>query len=167
MARRIEHQCSYDTDSAAVFATVIDERYLRARLAEIGGPRARLEEFTVTENGMSSHARHGVDAADLPSAVRALVGGDLTIDRRESWQRNGHAYTGSIEVSIPNMPGDLSAQTQLSDLAAGSELRTDGSIRIPIPLVGAKIEESVSAHLIALLDTEHEFTVRWLREQQR
>jgi len=149
-------------------AALIDPAYLNARLAVLGGKDAELLGHRTTGDQVEIHLKHGVEGRDLPSAVRTLLGGDLTIDRVETWRPNGSgSYDGTVKVTIPGMPGELTGRMTLADRTPeGSERTIDGSVRIPIPLVGGKVEESVSGQISKLLDAETEFTQKWLAEHQ-
>jgi len=151
-----------------VYTTLVDPAFLRARLAELGGPGAALHDHRVEPDGRVSYRlRHGVEAKNLPSAVRTLLGGDLTIDRAETWRPEpGAGYSGTVKVTIPGMPGDLGGKVRLTDTDDGSTLLLDGEVRIPIPLVGGKIEETVAGQISQLLGSEHAFAEKWLASHQ-
>lgn len=140
-----------------------DKDFLTARLAELGGSGAHIAEHSASADLASFRLRHGIDSGDLPPAVRTLVGGDITIDRQETWRREGDGdYRGEVTVTVPGMPGELRGQQRLHDSGAGSVLAVDGELRVPIPLVGGKVEETVAGHLRDLLDRERTFTRRRL-----
>ena len=150
-----------------MYTTLVDPAYLTERLARLGGTDARLVDHTVGPDGVRYTLRHGVDAQNLPPAVRTLLGGDLKIDRAETWRPDSAGgYAGTTSVTIPGMPGELGGTMRLSDTAGGSEVVLDGAVRIPIPLVGGKIEESVADQIGRLLDAEHAFTEDWLDQHQ-
>lgn len=151
-----------------MYTTLVDPVFLRARLAELGGRNAALFDHRAEPDGRVSYRlRHGVEAKNLPPAVRTLLGGDLTIDRAETWRPEpGGGYSGTVRVTIPNMPGDLGGKVALTDTESGSTLLLDGEVRIPIPLVGGKIEETVSGQITQLLDNEHAFAEKWLNTHQ-
>jgi hypothetical protein len=167
MARRIEHRSRSRWDAKTVYTTLVDPAYLADRLVVLGGPGARLAEHHVQrDGGVTYRLRHGVDAKDLPPAVRTLLGGNLTIDRTETWRPDpAGGYRGTTSVTIPAMPGELGATTRLTG-EQGSELVLDGSVRIPIPLVGGKVEETVADQISRLLDSEHTFTEEWLDKHE-
>jgi hypothetical protein len=165
MARRIEHRTRSRWDANTVYSTLVDPAYLNERLAALGGRGARLAEHHVeADGGVDFRLRHGVEAQHLPPAVRTLLGGDLMIDRAETWRPEGAAgYAGTVTVTIPSMPGELGATMRLSGAGAdGSDLVLDGWVRIPIPLIGGRIEETVADQISRLLDAEHTFTQEWL-----
>jgi hypothetical protein len=165
MARRIEHRTRSRWDANTVYSTLVDPAYLNERLAAIGGRGAQLAEHHAHPDGaVDFRLRHGVEAQHLPPAVRTLLGGDLMIDRAEAWRSEGAAgYVGTVTVTIPSMPGELGGTMRLAGAGAdGSTLVLDGSVRIPIPLVGGRIEETVADQISKLLDSEHAFTEEWL-----
>ncbi len=151
-----------------MYSVVVDPEYLNQRLAALGGKGAGLFDHQRTEDTASYRLRHGVAAEDLPAAIRPLLGGDLKIDRVETWRAEADGtYAGTVRVTIPGMPGDLKGTMRLADVSAGgSAVRIDGSVSIPIPLFGGKVEESVADQLGRLLDAEQKFTNTWLRDHQ-
>ncbi|HEX4225720.1 MAG TPA: DUF2505 domain-containing protein [Pseudonocardiaceae bacterium] len=166
MARRIEHRTRSASDAKTVYGTVVDAEYLNQRLAAIGGKNAALFDYQQSPDATSYRLRHGVAAQDLPAALRPLLGGDLKIDRVESWhaESNG-AFAGTVRVTIPGMPGDLTGSMKLTDVqGGGSEVLVTGAVSIPIPLFGGKVEEAVADQLGKLLDAEQKFTENWLRD---
>lgn len=168
MARRIEHRTRSGWNPKTVYRALIDPGYLTERLAALGGPGASLVEHAPTGDEVRYRLRHGVASGDLPAPIRTLLGGDLTIDRAETWRPDGDdGYAGTVKVTIPGMPGDLSGTMRLTATDdGGSEHLVDGTVRVPIPLVGGRVEESVVDQLSRLLDAEDRFTQTWLREHQ-
>ena len=149
-----------------MYAAVVDADYLNQRLAALGGTNAALFDYKQNGEATSYRLRHGVAAQDLPAAIRPLLGGDLKIDRVESWRAEPDgSYSGTVRVTIPGMPGDLTGAMKLNDMpGGGSQVLVTGSVSIPIPLFGGKVEESVADQLGKLLDAEQKFTESWLRE---
>jgi Protein of unknown function (DUF2505) len=164
MARRIDHRARSRWDARKVYTTLVDPAFLDARLARLGGTHARLVEHRVESDGRATvKLRHGVAGGSLPPAVRTLLGGDLMIDRVETWRPDPNGgYSGTVSVTIPAMPGELGGTHRLTDSGTGSDLVVDGSVGIPIPFVGAKIEETVVDQITKLLDAEHAFAEEWL-----
>jgi hypothetical protein len=163
MARRIDHRSRSRWDATTVYTALVDEAYLTRRLAELGGTNAELVQRTVDDGGATVTLRHGVPAESLPQAVRVLLGGDLRIDRTETWRADPTGgYSGTVVVTIPSMPGQLGGKQRLRDTDGGSEFVVDGSVEVPIPFVGGRIEETVVDQIGKLLDSEHHFTEEWL-----
>lgn len=148
-----------------MYATLVDRSYLEERLAALGGPGAAIVKHEASSTSAGYRLRHSIEARHLPPPVRTIVRGDLTIDRAETWQVSDDGYSGSVQVTIPGVPGELSGTIRLDAVPTGSELVIDGSVSIPIPLFGGRIEESVVEHLRMLLDAEGEFTATWVAER--
>ncbi|PSL54954.1 uncharacterized protein DUF2505 [Saccharothrix carnea] len=161
MARRIEHRTTSRWPARDVYAALVDQTYLRDRLAELGGTDPELVAFTTTDQSTSYQLKQGVPADKLPSVARGLLGGDLVIDRAESWTEAGHA--GTVEVTLNGVPGRLDGTITLADTAAGgSELTLTGQVKVGIPLMGGKLEALIAEQVALLLDKESEFTAEWL-----
>ncbi|HEX3649149.1 MAG TPA: DUF2505 domain-containing protein [Pseudonocardiaceae bacterium] len=168
MARRIDHRSRSRWDARTVYAALVDEGCLKQRLAALGGQNAEIVARTVDAGGAALKLRHGVAAKDLPPAVRTLLGGDLRIDRTETWRVDpAGGYSGTVAVTIPSMPGQMGGKQRLRDTGSGSELVVDASVEIPIPFVGGRIEETVVQQISSLLDAEHKFTEEWLGQHQK
>lgn len=169
MARRIEHRSTSEWPAARVHEALIDEDYLRARLRELGGTHTELVEHRTTEDGVHFEIHQAVRAESLPSVVRTVVGGDLLIDRSESWRREeeGH-YTGEVAAAIPGVPGWISGSMWLRDLPEPeadnqvSELVVDGTVRVNVPFLGGRVEDLVVDQIQKLLSDEDRFTSEWL-----
>ncbi|MBB5954687.1 hypothetical protein FHS29_001257 [Saccharothrix tamanrassetensis] len=161
MARRIEHLTTSRWPASDVYAALVDETYLRDRLDVLGGSDAALVAFTRTDATTSYQLKQGVPADKLPSVARGVLGGDLVIDRAESWTEAGH--TGTVEVTLNGVPGRLDGTITLADVAGnGSELTLVGQVKVGIPLIGGKLESLIAEQVALLLDKEAEFTTEWL-----
>ncbi|WP_447004654.1 DUF2505 domain-containing protein [Saccharothrix isguenensis] len=160
MARRIEHRTTSRRPARDVFAALVNERYLRDRLAALGGADPELVAFTTTDQSTSYQLKQGVPADKLPSVARGLLGGDLVIDRAESWTEAG--FAGTVEVTLNGVPGRLDGTITLADTANGSELTLTGQVKVGIPLMGGKLETLIAEQVALLLDKETEFTAEWL-----
>lgn len=172
MARRIEHRSTSEWPAARVYAALIDIDYLKQRLAELGGSNTELVEHSETGDGVRFQIRQGVRAEHLPSVARSVVGGDLVIDRSESWRQEepGH-YTGEVAAAIPRVPGSITGSMWLRDVVANSsnlgsgprsEFVVEGGVRVNVPFVAGKLEDLVADQVHKLLTEEARFTTDWL-----
>lgn len=172
MARRIEHRSTSEWPAAEVHRALIDPAFIKARLNELGGSGAALVNHAHTDEGTTQfQLRHSVRAESLPAVARSVVGGDLTIDRSESWRRedDGH-YTGEIAAEIAGAPCSITGSMWLRDLAdtsgpARSELVISGGVKVNLPLVGGKMEDLVVDQVQKLLADEERFVTEWLARQ--
>jgi len=169
MPRQIDFRSVSPHPADEVYATMVDPDYLRARLERIGGPGADLLEHSADVEGARYVLRLGLDAKDLPSAVRSVLPGNLTIERNERWTRQDSGrYLGDVEVTIPGAPATATGGMRLRDLPdGGSELNVRADVKVSVPLIGGKIEGIVGEQVQKLLAAETAFTQTWLAENGR
>ncbi|QIZ38432.1 DUF2505 domain-containing protein [Saccharopolyspora sp. ASAGF58] len=163
MTRRIEYRSTYEWPAARVFAALTDSDCLRERLRVLGGDN-ELVEHEATATGARFRIRQGVRAGAIPSVARAVVGGDLSIDRSEVWRREAAGgYAAEVTAGALAVPQAITASQRLRDLpAAGCEFVVEGDVKVGIPLLGGKLEDLFASEVHSLLAAEHEFTVDWL-----
>jgi hypothetical protein len=166
MARQLDYRSTSPYPAEKVYATMVDPDYLRARLRDMGGPGAELLEHTADTAGASYRLRHGVDAKNLPGAVRGLFSTGITIERSERWTREDSGrYRGNVEVTVAGAPGSAAGGMRLCDVAdGGSEFQVHADITVNVPLIGGKIEGFVTEQMQNLLADESAFTQRWLND---
>lgn len=175
MTHRIEHRSNSAWSASRLHDVLVDIDHLKERLSEFGGSNAELMEHSVTEEGVRFQIRQRVRAERLPSVARSVVGGDMMIDRSESWRpaEPGH-YTGEVAAAIPRVPGSITGSMWLRDLPdaersadenRGSEFVVHGSVTVNVPFVGSKLEELVAERIRILLADEMRFTSDWLSRQ--
>jgi hypothetical protein len=164
MPRQIDYRSTSPHPADTVYATMVDPDFLRARLQQIGGPGADLLEHTADLAGASYKLRHGLDATQLPAAVRNMLSGEVTIERSERWTRQDSGqYLGDVQVAIPGTPASAAGGMRLRDAAdGGSELLVRADVTVQVPLFGGKIEEIVADQVQNLLAAESAFTQQWL-----
>ncbi|SDZ11600.1 Protein of unknown function [Saccharopolyspora shandongensis] len=166
MTRRIEYRSTYEWPAARVFAVLIDPDHLRERLRVVGGDNELLEH-EATESGARFRIRQGVRAEAVPAIARAVVGGDLAIDRAEEWRREADgSFAGEVTAGALAMPRAITAVQRLRALPAGAacEFVVEGEVKVAIPLLGGKLEGLFAGEVRGLLESEHEFTTGWLAE---
>ncbi|WP_158886575.1 DUF2505 domain-containing protein [Amycolatopsis anabasis] len=162
MASRIEHRAEFTHGVDEVLAAQSDEPVLLARLAQLGGQHASLDEHSRTGDGVRFKLTQGIGADRLPSAVRALHKGDLIVHREQTWTRAGEGWTGAAKAHVDGVPGEVTARTELTASPNGAVLRTSGEAKVRIPLIGGKLESVIAEQVTKLLEREAEFTAKWL-----
>jgi Protein of unknown function (DUF2505) len=169
MSRQIDYRSTSPHSADALYATMVDPDYLRARLEQIGGPGADLLEHAADGKGAHYRMRHGLDAEDLPSVVRRILPGDLMIERSERWTRqDGGRYLGDVKVTIPGAPASAAGGMRLRDLPdGGSELNIRADVTVSVPIIGGKIEGIVGEQVQRLLTAETTFTQQWMANNHR
>lgn len=163
MASRIEHSARYSKPVAIVHGAFTQERYWRERLAEIGGPRATLEDVQAGEGTIDLHMTQAIHAEHLPSVVTTFRPGDLVIHRHESWgPLLGEEASGRFTASVDGVPAKLHGTLTLQPDADGSMVHLNGEVGVHIPFFGGKIEAVIVDQVVELLEAEQRFTAGWI-----
>ncbi|HEU0127194.1 MAG TPA: DUF2505 domain-containing protein, partial [Pseudonocardiaceae bacterium] len=125
----------------------------------VGGPQAELVSWQEDDRGTTVGLRQTVPASALPSFVRSVLRGDLTIHRTETWTSNG----GTVHSVVDGAPGTITGTMHLDPDPAGSVLSMQLEATVPVPLIGGKVEKSITDGVSKLMDSEYAFTLQWLR----
>ncbi|MFB9429008.1 DUF2505 domain-containing protein [Streptoalloteichus tenebrarius] len=168
MATSTETTHRYPRPAAEVLSALVDERYLRARLAALGGPGAELVEHAPSPDGGARVVlRQGIPGDRLPSFVRSLVPGDLVIERTERWEPTASGAGATIDAKVPGTPGSIDCSVRLADSGDGCVATVTLVAKVPVPFVGGKVEKVIVDQVGRLLAAEHAFTVDWLTSGAR
>ncbi len=152
---------AYDAPPERVHAVMTDPAYLRDKLASVGGPGAELVSHTANGSSLTIVQRQGVPADALPSALRPFVPGDLAIERTEVWTG---PTDGTIDVTITAAPGSVSGTIHVAPEGDGSLVVIWIDASVPVPLLGGRIERTITDNIEKLGDVEHAFTREWMRD---
>lgn len=173
MSTRLERSLDFATSPASLHAAFTDEQYWPARVAEVGGEGARIEELTVTGSGDGASVRvlvvHVIGEDKLPPVVTAIRPGGLEIHRVEEWGPfDDTRVAGTFSADIQGVPAQLSG-TAVLEAAPGSDgsaarITAAGEASVSIPFVASKVEALVIENLQELMESEREFTLQWIAE---
>ncbi|HEY5858517.1 MAG TPA: DUF2505 domain-containing protein [Aldersonia sp.] len=168
MPTKFEHSARFSASVATVYTAFSSAEYWQRRVADVGGPIARIDEFAVRDDGVHVALMQGVAEEFLPSIVTKVRPGDLEIDRTEHWRPAGPdgSASGTFTAAIPGVPATIGGTLGLSPDGAGSRLSIRGDVEIKVPLIGGKIEKAAIDQLVRLLESEDEFTSRWTTTPQ-
>jgi hypothetical protein len=168
MPSQIDYRHTSTFPAAAVYGALVDAEYLRARLAELGGPEASIVSHRADEHGAELTVRHQLEVDGLPPAIRSFLTGRLILERTEHWTVGPNGRTGTVDVQVDGAPVPATAAGRLgvTDTAGGgSEFRVLADVTVSLPLFGGRIEEFVAGKVRELLDLEARFTDRWLEQR--
>jgi hypothetical protein len=153
MTARVERRLAYDASADAVAAMLLDPAFREEVLAaqhvlrgsaSVDGHQVRVER---------------VHAADrIPSFAKKFVGEEIDIVQHEEWA----GRSATVHVTIPGKPGEIRGTTGLADGSGGTVQTVDLSVKVGVPLIGAKVEALVADLLGKAYDKEWEVGRAWL-----
>ena len=163
MPRQFEHQSTYPVPPSHVHAAFTDGAYWRARIEAVGGAGASIDELTEREGGLAVELTQIVAAQHLPPVVANLMNGDLRISRTEAWgPLTADAATAEGTATVRGTPATVVISSSLTGDDEGSTVRTTGQVRVSVPLIGGRIEQTIADNVTRLLVAEQNFTQEWL-----
>ncbi|MGH3828104.1 MAG: DUF2505 domain-containing protein [Pseudonocardiaceae bacterium] len=160
MASRLELQHRYPAPPERMREVLTDQRYLRDRLRAVGGPAAELVSWDADASGVTAVLRQAVPSDVLPSFLRAALSSGLTIRRTETWNSSG----GSVHAVVDGAPGTITGTMRLEPDPAGCVLAAQLTADVGLPLFGAQVEKTITDGIAGLMETEYQFTLKWLRD---
>lgn len=160
MATPLAYTARYAYPVDAVRAAFANEQYWKDRIAEVGGPNARLDSVVIDGANIRVEMVQAIPAELLPGAITAVRPGDLIIPRVENWTGN----SATFEARVEGAPTEVRGTIELTADGSGAQAIMAGSIEVKIPLFGGKIEAAINERLTELLGNEAEFTNKWLGE---
>jgi hypothetical protein len=111
------------------------------------------------ERGVTVVLHQAVPDDALPSFLRSVLPGDLTIRRTETWTNSG----GSVHAVVDGAPGTVTGTMRLEPDPAGCVLGAQLTAEVGLPLVGGKVEKVITDSVGRLMEVEYRFTLEWLR----
>jgi hypothetical protein len=167
MSSQIDYRYSTTFPAAALYGALVDEEYLRAKLAELGGREASIVSYRADANGAQFVLRHELDVEGLPPAVAGLLAGRLVLERTENWTVTPAGRTGTVDVRVIGapVPATTTGRLGVAEVGTGSEFQVHADVTVSLPLFGARIEETVAEKVHELLELESRFTTRWLEQR--
>jgi hypothetical protein len=136
-----------------------DPAYLQDKLHAVGGPRAELVSREQDKLGVTVVLHQAVPDDVMPSFLRSVLPGELMIRRTETWTSSG----GSVHAVVDGAPGTIIGTMRIEPDPAGCVLDAQLTAEVGLPLFGGKVEEMITDGIAALMETEYQFTLEWLR----
>jgi Protein of unknown function (DUF2505) len=161
MASRLALQHRYPASPERMREVLTDQQYLRDKLRAVGGPGAELVSREQNDHGVTVVLHQAVPEDALPSFLRSVLSGDLTIRRTETWTGSG----GNVHAVVDGAPGTVSGTMRLDPDPAGCVLGAALSAEVGLPLIGGRVEKVITDSVSRLMEAEYQFTLEWLRNR--
>lgn len=141
---------------AEVHAMLTDEKYLDEVCRE-----TESTSWDVEVTGATTRTSRTFPA---PAAVARFTGADLTVTERTAWGEAGAdgARTGDLEMTVQGQPVSLRGQLAVAPGGPGTVVQLTGELKVAIPLLGKKLEQSTAPAVLAGFRKQQEVGERWL-----
>lgn len=163
MARPLQHSTEFAHPVEQVLAAIAGEESLRERLAAVGGRDAALVAHEKSAGGTTYKLRQGIAAEKLPGVMRKIHSGDLIVNREQKWRTQADGtVSGTGTAQVSGVPGAITVDTTLTPRGDRTKLQVRGQVKVSIPLIGGKIEETIAEQVVRLLRHEDAFVAQQL-----
>ncbi|SDE13689.1 Protein of unknown function [Auraticoccus monumenti] len=152
----ISTRAEFPAPPAEAYAMLTDEAYL-TEVCEA----SKAHKFTVSVDGSTTRTTRTLDA---PSAAAKFTGPTMDVVEDISWgpAAADGSRTGTINITVPGQPVTVKGTTELAAAGSGSVLTVSGDLKVNIPLLGKKLEQSAAPAVLAGVDVHQEVGSRWL-----
>lgn len=139
-----------------VFTMMTDQAYL----AEVcQATESRTYEATVVGSTTSTTRTFAA-----PDAVARFTGGELTVTEQTVWDpaATDGQRTGQLSMTVLGQPVSMRGQIWLAEGGPGTVVQLTGDLKVAIPLLGRKLEQSTAPAVLAGFKTQQDVGNRWL-----
>ena len=139
-----------------VFAMLTDQAYLE----EVCVASQSLA-YEASVDGLVTRTSRTLAA---PSAAARFTGPELVIDDETSWgdrQPDG-SRNAKVNLAVQRQPVTFHADMRLTPAGSGTVVDLTGSLKVAIPLVGKKFEQSTAPAVLAGFRTQQQVGGDWL-----
>jgi hypothetical protein len=151
MAKRLEHQLTYDAPMADVAEMLADPSF-REEVCDFQGVKRAMVTIDSDDNGMEVTIDQVQAAHGIPSFAKKFVGDEINIVQQESW---ASPTEGDIKVTIPGKPGEMTGTARLAESGGVTTESVEMTVKVNIPLVGGRIEGLIADMLLKALKAEN------------
>jgi uncharacterized protein YndB with AHSA1/START domain len=152
----ISARLEFAAPPAEVYTMLTDKAYLEEVCVA-----SQSVTYDVSVEGNVSHTSRTLRA---PENVARFTGENLTVNDETTWgagQADG-SRTADVRLTILGQPVNLKAIMRLTPGGKGSVVELSGQLRVAIPLLGRKLEQSAAPAVLAGYRTQQQVGDRWL-----
>ena len=139
-----------------VYAMLTDARYLD----EV----CRATESSNHDVEVAGSTTRTTRSFPAPDAVARFVGGTLTVTEETVWGNAAAdgARSGDLQMTVQGQPVTLKGRLALTPTGPGTVVELSGNLKVAIPLLGKKLEQSSAPAVLAGFQKQQEVGTRWL-----
>lgn len=143
---------------ADVYAMMIDQKYLDEVCVA-----SHCISYATSVSGSTTHASRTLPS---PESAARFTGPQLTIVEDVAWGEaaGDGSRSATMTMSVLGQPVNLKGQLRLAPGGRGTTVSLDGQLKVAIPLLGKKLEQSSAPAVLAGFRTQQQVGDRWLSQ---
>lgn len=152
----ISARVEFAADPDRVFAMVTDQQYLD-RVCQA----SHAEAYETSVDGTTTHTSRTLPS---PEMAARFTGPTLNVVERVEWGEAGAngSRTAAVTLNIPGQPVEMKGRLELAPGGPGTVLELTGDLKVSIPLLGRKLEQSAAPAVLAGFDVQQKVGSDWL-----
>ena len=152
----INTQLDFAADPATVFAMMTNQQYQEEVCLA-----SESVSYDATVSGDSTSTSRTLAA---PESVARFTGSTLTIKEDTAWgsAAGDGSRTADLTMTVVGQPVTLKGQLKLAPGGRGTVIDLDGELKVAIPLLGKKLEQSSAPAVMAGFRTQQTAGDNWL-----
>lgn len=148
----------FAADPPAVYAMMLDQGYQEEVCVA-----SRAVRYDVTIDAPSTHTSRTLSA---PADTARFTGPELTIVEELTWSDAdaSGSRTGQMYLTVTGQPVALRGQLRLEPGGRGTLVRLTGDLKVNVPLLGRKLEQSAAPAVLLGFRTQQQVGDAWLAQ---
>jgi hypothetical protein len=161
MAKKFTNSDPYAASTDQLWAMLGSRDYWEQKYQTMGATEVEFQEFTPSADAVSLKTVRSVPA-DLPGFAKKIIGETNRVTQTENWRRAGDTLSCDIDIAVKNVPGGTTGTMQIKPTGAGCQWDANFDIKVPLPIVGGKLEGLMVDETTANFKQEKVFNDSWL-----
>jgi Protein of unknown function (DUF2505) len=144
-----------------VYAMMTDQAYLEDVCVA-----SESISYDVSVDGSSTRTSRTLPS---PESAARFTGPELTVVEEVQWAEAGAdgSRIGALTMTVLGQPVRLTGRLQAAPGGRGTKVDLTGELKVNIPLLGRKLEESAAPAVLAGFRTQQQVGDRWLAGERR
>ena len=153
---KISSHLDFAAPPADVYAMMTDQQYLEEVCAASGSI-----SYNVSAAGSTTQTSRTLPA---PESAARFTGPQLTVNDEVVWSElsSDGSRSATVTMSVLGQPVSFRGGIRISPGGRGSVVDVRGDLKVAIPLLGGKLEESAAPAVMAAYRTQQEVGDKWL-----
>jgi hypothetical protein len=153
-----------DINTRLEFAAAPTEVYAMLTDAQYLDEVCRATASTSYEVDVAGSTTRTTRSFPAPDAVARFTGSTLTVSEETVWgepSADGRR-SADLQMQVQGQPVSMRGRLELTPAGAGSVVQLTGDLKVSIPLLGKKLEQSTAPTVLAGFRKQQEVGSRWL-----
>ena len=146
----------FTADPEAVYTMMTDQAYLEEVCVA-----SQSRDYEVSVTGSTTKTSRSLAA---PATAAKFTGPELVVVEQTTWGEPGpdSSRTAAVKMTVTGQPVTMNGSIRLVPAGPGSVVTLTGVLKVAIPFIGKKMEESAAPAVLAGFRTQQKVGERWL-----